>query len=158
MKAQVGAHNQEKALVGAFSVIVKTDCCRWIVCSPGCCRQVPGSVLHGAGETHRCWSWSDHSDSPLPISRHSTSTSRQRKGHQTFFQLVLARLLLPRPRAGDQGAGHRVCLCSPLLVVVGPDAADANVPAVVCDHIYPASAGSVLTGANCCYTLLTSAK
>ena len=72
-------------MVGAFSVIVKTDCCRWIVCSPGCCRQVPGSVLHGAGETHRCWSWSDHSDSPLPISRHSTSTSRQRKGHQTSF-------------------------------------------------------------------------
>ena len=26
MKALVGAFNQEKALVGAFSVIVKTDC------------------------------------------------------------------------------------------------------------------------------------
>ena len=26
MKALVGAYNQEKALVGAFSVIVKTDC------------------------------------------------------------------------------------------------------------------------------------
>ena len=26
MKAPVGAFNQEKALVGAFSVIVKTDC------------------------------------------------------------------------------------------------------------------------------------
>ena len=26
MKAGVGAFNQEKALVGAFSVIVKTDC------------------------------------------------------------------------------------------------------------------------------------
>ena len=26
MKAQVGAFNQEKALVGAFSVIEKTDC------------------------------------------------------------------------------------------------------------------------------------
>ena len=26
MKALIGAFNQEKALVGAFSVIVKTDC------------------------------------------------------------------------------------------------------------------------------------
>ena len=25
--------NQEKALVGACSVIVKTNCCRWIICT-----------------------------------------------------------------------------------------------------------------------------
>ena len=33
MKALVGAFNQEKALVGAFSVIVKTDC---ETQNPGC--------------------------------------------------------------------------------------------------------------------------
>ena len=33
MKVRVGAFNEEKALVGVFSVIVKTNCCRWIVCN-----------------------------------------------------------------------------------------------------------------------------
>ena len=58
---------QSEVLVGAFSVIVKTDCCRWIVCSsnqgraagaplPGRLRvrHQPGEVrLPRQGELHR---------------------------------------------------------------------------------------------------------
>ena len=36
VKTVVGAFNQEEALVVAFSMIAKTDCCRWIVCSTRC--------------------------------------------------------------------------------------------------------------------------
>ena len=40
----VATFNQEKALVGAFSVIVKTDCCRWIVCN-----SISVAASHGPG-------------------------------------------------------------------------------------------------------------
>ena len=52
MKALVGAFNQEKALVGAFSVIVKTDCetdeaihsTGPALCGQLCGRQLPAIV------------------------------------------------------------------------------------------------------------------
>ena len=48
MKALVGAFNQEKALVGAFSVIVKTDC--------GTDGALHSSTLYSlTAETGWCW-------------------------------------------------------------------------------------------------------
>ena len=50
VKALVGAFNQEKVPGGAFSVIVKTDCCLWIVCgTPDSCDAHAGLCRWSAG-------------------------------------------------------------------------------------------------------------
>ena len=49
VKVLVGAFNQEKVLVEGFSVIVKTDCFRWIVCS--------SSLVRRGNEDIGRWQW-----------------------------------------------------------------------------------------------------
>ena len=58
MKALVGAFNQEKALVGAFSVIMKTDC------------ETDGALHSTGGDSYRCYrlTWQSVAGTRLLIS------------------------------------------------------------------------------------------
>ena len=68
VKALVGAFNQEKAPVGAFSVIVQlhrlTDLRHYLKCFPTLVKNHISDIQHNFSQTCPYWKWSDSSNCP----------------------------------------------------------------------------------------------